>query len=273
MLSYLKELYASRELLANLTMRDVKGKYRRTFFGQAWSLINPLATMLVYTVVFSVIFRARPSVGDPSGLDNYPIWLMCGLLPWMFFSRVVSGGLSSITTNASLIKKVYFPRMNLPFAVTGSVGFTWLNEMGLLVVVLLLFGAFVLPWLPLVLVFMVLLALLATGVGMGLAVLTVYFRDTQHFVAIALQMWMYLTPIIYPISLVEAAARSHGAIVLDLYRLNPMERFVSVFRDLLYNNTWPSPVDALWCVVWATGTFVVGFLVFKRFERRLAVLL
>src|SRR5690606_27276382 len=107
-LAYLKELFATRELLANLTMREVKGKYRRTFFGQLWSLINPIATMIVYTIVFSFIFRARPAEGDPSGLNIYPLWLMCGLLPWSFFTRVVSGGLASITSNASLIKKVYF---------------------------------------------------------------------------------------------------------------------------------------------------------------------
>jgi len=271
--NYLRELYASRELLANLTMREVKGKYRRTFFGQFWSLINPLATMLVYTVVFSVIFRARPSVGDPSGLNIYAVWLMCGLLPWMFLSRVVSGGLASITSNATLIKKVYFPRMNLPFAVTGSVGFTWLNEMGLLALVLLLCGAFVIPWIPLVLLFMALLALFATGLGMALAVVTVYFRDTQHFTAIAIQMWMYLTPIIYPISLVESAAEKHGAAILDLYRLNPMERFVAVFRQLMYDNRWPDPVDALYCIVWALAIFAFGFALFKRFERKLAVLL
>lgn len=270
-MKYLSELFASRELLSNLVMRDVKGKYRRTVFGQLWSLINPLATMLVYTVVFSFIFRARPSVGDPSGMDIYPLWLMCGLLPWMFFNRVVSGALNSITSNAGLIKKVYFPRMNLPFAVTGSTGYTWLNEMALLSVVLMIFGAFVLPWLPLVVFFMLLLALFATGLGMALAILTVYFRDAQHFTAIALQMWMYLTPIIYPITLVEEAAAEHGQIVLNLYRLNPMERFVTVFRQLMYDNRWPELADTLWCVGWAVGMFLIGFFIFKRFEKRLAV--
>lgn len=273
MLVYLKELFATRELLANLTMREVKGKYRRTFFGQLWSLINPLATMLVYTVVFSFIFQARPRVGDPSGIDIYPLWLMCGLLPWMFFNRVVSGGLASITANAGLIKKVYFPRMHLPFAVTGSTGFTWLNEMALLAVALLIFGSFPLPWLPLVLVFMALLALFATGMGMALAILTVYFRDTQHFTSIAFQMWMYLTPIIYPITLVEVTAEQHGSWILVVYRLNPMERFVSVFRNLLYDNRWPDLGDSLICLAWALGTFIVGVLIFQRFEKKLAVLL
>lgn len=272
-MTYVRELFASRELLANLVMREVRGKYRRTFFGQLWSLINPLATMLVYTLVFSIIFRANPGPGDPSGLDVYPLWLLSGLLPWMFFSRVVSGGLASITSNAGLIKKVYFPRMNLPFAVTGSTGFTWLIEMALLVVAISLFGAFVLPWVPLTLVFMALLALLATGFAMGLAILTVYFRDTQHFVSILLQLWMYLTPIIYPIAFVQRVADEHGGFLLDLYRANPMERFVTVFRSLLYDNAMPDPFDALACVGWSAVVFAAGFLVFRRFERKLAVLL
>jgi len=269
----LRELWSSRELLSNLVMREVKGKYRRTFFGQLWSLINPLATMLVYTIVFSFIFRARPSLGDPSGLNVYPLWLMCGLLPWLFFSRVVSGGLASVTSNAGLIKKVYFPRMVLPLAVTGSTGFTWLNEMGLLLVVLMLFGAFVIPWIPLLIIVMVLLALFATGLAMMLSIVTVYFRDAQHFTAIALQMWMYLTPIIYPVTLVEKVAKTHGSYLLELYRINPMERFVSVFRNLMYDNRFPNPIDLLWCFGWAVVIFSLGFLVFTRYERKLAVLL
>jgi ABC-2 type transport system permease protein len=272
---YLKELYASRELLSNLVMRDVKGRYRRTFFGQLWSLINPLATMLVYSFVFGVLFvGARPALGDPSGLDIYPLWLLCGLLPWLFHTRVTSGALSSITDNAGLINKVYFPRMNLPFAVAGATGFTWLNEMGVLVVALLVFGGIgVLPWLPFVILLMVLLALFSTGLGMALAILTVHFRDTKHFVGILLQMWMYLTPIVYPITLVATAAKQHGEWLLVLYKLNPMERYVAVFRQLLYDQRWPDASDVLWCAGWAIVMFVIGFLVFKRSEKRLGMLL
>ena len=272
-MSYLQELLGTRELLVNLVAREVKGQYRRTVFGQLWSLLNPIATMLVYTVVFSMIFRAEPDPGDPSGLDAYPLWLMCGMLPWTYFSRVVSGGLSSITGNANLIKKVYFPRMHLPFSVGLSVGVTWCIEMGVLVVALWIFGGFPLPWLPLALVFMVVLAFMSVGLSMLLAILNVHFRDTQHFVAILMQMWMFLTPIIYPVSLVAEAAQTRGAWLLDIYRLNPMERFVEVFRNLLYDNRLPELTDALYCVGSAALVFGVGFLVFSRNEKRLAELL
>jgi ABC-type polysaccharide/polyol phosphate export permease len=268
-MKYLRELIQTRELLVNLVAREVKGQYRRTVFGQLWSLINPIATMVVYSIVFGLNFRARPAPGDPSGLDIYPLWLICGLLAWTFFTRVVSGGLNSIVSNAGLIKKVYFPRMHLPLAVTISTGLTWSIELAVLVVALHIFGGFPLPWLALVVVFMVLLALFATGLGMLLAVLNVHFRDTRHFVSILLQMWMYLTPIIYPIRLVEEAAEDHPW-VLFVYRLNPMEHFVLVFRNLLYDNRFPELLDVSWCVGTAGFVFALGYLVFSHSERRLA---
>jgi ABC-2 type transport system permease protein len=178
-----------------------------------------------------------------------------------------------VVSNSGLIKKVYFPRMHLPLSVATSTGFTWGNEMLLLALVLLLCGSFVLPWLPLVLFVMVLLGLFAVGLAMVLAIANVHFRDMQHFTAIILQMWMYLTPIIYPVSLVERGAEKVGDWVLVLYRLNPMERFVAVFRNLLYDNRWPEVGDMLACVAWALGMFAVGFLVFSKNEKRLAELL
>ncbi|QOD93242.1 ABC transporter permease [Chryseoglobus sp. 28M-23] len=272
-MTYAKELLATRELLSNLVMREVKGQYRRTVLGQLWSLVNPIATMLVYTVVFSFIFRAQPDQGDPSGLDIYPLWLMCGLLPWMYFSRVVNGGLNSMVSNANLIKKVYFPRMHLPFSVMSSVGITWGIEMSVLTLAIWIFGGFPIPWLPLVVLTMGLLALFAVGVAMMLAILNVHFRDTQHFTTIVLQMWMYLTPIIYPISLVEEGAREIGDWVLFVYRLNPMEHFVNVFRNLLYDNRLPALDDTLWMFGSAGIVFALGYLIFSRNEKRLAELL
>ncbi|CAN5575466.1 N/A [soil metagenome] len=272
-MAYLREVLASRELLVNLVAREVKGKYRRTVFGQLWSLANPLAMMLVYTIVFSFIFRARPSAGDPSGLDIYPLWLLCGYLPWTYFVRVVTGSISSVIGNGTLIKKVYFPRSVLPLATAGSVGFTWLVEMGVLLVALSIFGAFEFPWVLAALVCMLLLAIFSSGLGMLLAAANVYFRDIQHLTVIAMTLWMYLTPIIYPIELVERAAAEHGQWLLVLYQFNPMERFVNVFRNILYDTRWPTVESSLWCVGSALVMFVIGFVVFQRSERRFAELL
>lgn len=269
---YFAELLRTRELLANLTMREVKGQYRRTVLGQLWSLINPLATMLIYSIVFGLIFRARPAKGDPSGLDSYPLWLMCGLLAWTFFARVTTGGLNSVVTNAGLIKKVYFPRMHLPLAVTLSTGVTWCIELSVLAIALLIVGGAPLIWLPLLVVAMVLLALFATGFAMILAIVNVHFRDTKHFVSIMLQLWMYLTPIIYPFHLVEEATKN-APWALVLYNLNPMLHFVTVFRNLLYDNRMPDLASILWCVGAAAVVFTAGYATFSRHERRLGELL
>ncbi len=276
---YLQEVFDSREVLANLTLREIRGKYRRTIFGQLWSLANPLAAMLIYTFVFAFILRLQPDKGNPSGLDVFALWLLCGLLPWSFVSNVINQGLSSLVSNANLIQKVYFSRIVLPLSAVGAVGFSWAFEMAVLVVALSVFGGFVLPWIPIVLLMMLLLAVFATGIALLLATANVYFRDTEHFVAIFLQIWMYLTPIIYPISLMKKASADVGGLVgtqitvLDIYQLNPMVHFVNVFRQLLYDNRWPDPTDVLMCVVWSLAVFAVGVWVFRTKEKWLAELL
>lgn len=278
-MGYLKEVISSRELLANLTLREIRGQYKRTIFGQLWSLANPIAAMIVYTFVFSFIFRLQPDAGDPSGLNVFALWLLCGLLPWTFFQNVVNSGMGSLLLNAGLVQKVYFTRIVLPLSYVGSIGFNWLFEMAVLVVALSIFGAFVLPWIPLAILMMVLLAVFATGVALMLAVANVHFRDTQYFVSIAMQIWMYLTPIVYPINLVASQSEEIGGLagtqftLLDIYQLNPMERFVSVFRNLLYDNRLPELNDFLVCVVWALVSITVGVLIFRRNEKGLAELL
>ena len=273
-MTYFNDLMASRELLANLTAREVKGKYRRTVFGQLWSLINPLATMLIYTIVYSFIFRARLEVGDPSGLQIYPLWLMCGLLPWIFARNVINAGMTSIVANGSLIKKVYFPRMTLPLAAVGSFGFTWLVEMGVLLIALAVFGSKWFVFLPVIALTMVFLAMFSAGLGLVLSIVNVHFRDMQHLVGIGLQMWMYLSPIIYPLSLVQNAADKAGhPWIITIYKLNPIERFSEVFRNLMYDNRLPEWGDLVACALAGCVSLAIGYVVFSRNEKKLAELL
>lgn len=273
---YLREVLASRELLVNLTLREIRGKYKRTVFGQLWSLANPLALMLIYTFVFALIFRIQPDKGDPSGLDVFALWLLCGLLPWTFFSTVLTVGANSLVANAGLIQKVYFSRIVLPLSMVGSAAYNWAFEMAVLVVALTIAGAFVLPWLPLLVVAMILLAVYAGGLALMLAVANVYFRDTQYFLTLLLQMGMYLAPIIYPVSMVQTVSRDLGGLLgtsitlENIYMLNPMVHFIEVFRNLLYDNRWPDPSQWLICVGWAVATFAIGLLVFRSNEKNLA---
>lgn len=274
-MSLVADVIGSRDLLVNLTRREVKGKYKRTLLGQLWSLANPIASMLVYSLVFSFIIRMRPAAGDPSGLDVFALWLMCALLPWSFFTNVVTGGMNSLVGNENLIKKVYFPRSTLVVANALAALYTWSIEMAVLVVVLMLFGTNPLPWIPLVIVMMLVLFLFAVGVALLFSIANVYFRDMQHLVAILFQVWFYLTPIVYPLHEVARQSEAVGPLVgsvtvLDIYRLNPMESFVEVFRNLLYDNRMPELTTMLVVIAWAVVAFAVGSFVFGRHQKRLA---
>jgi len=273
--SRLAELRRSHELLVNLTLRDVRSRYKRTLLGNAWSLVNPVAAMIIYTVVFGFFLKVKPDPGSPSGLDVFALWLLCGLLPWSFLSNAVGVAMTALLNNANLVMKVYLPRSILVASAVLALGVTFLIEMGVLAVVILAFGNNVLVKLPLVLVFMALLGIFALGIGLILSIANVYFRDTQHFVAIFLQIWFYLTPILYPLSYVqqaqdELAAGGRDIPLVTLFKLNPVEHFVSVFRNLLYDNRLPSLTDALACVGAAALALALGAWVFGRYEGRLA---
>ena len=275
-MKYLNEVWGSRELLFNLTSREVRGKYKRTIFGQLWSLANPLALMLIYTLVFGFIFKSNPLPGNPSGLDVFALWLLCGLLPWTFFSSVVSSGAGSLVGNANLIQKVSFSRIVLPLSTVGASAYNWMFEMAVLLIAITIAGGFVLPWIPLLLVAMALLAVFAAGVGLIFSIANVYFRDTEYLLTIVLQLWIYLTPIIYPIERVAGASNTRGGLfgtpitILGLYDVNPMVHFVALFRQLIYDNRWPDSIEWVICLCWSLATLGIGMLVFRRNERNLA---
>jgi ABC-type polysaccharide/polyol phosphate export permease len=265
-------LWSSRELIINLTRRQVSGKYKRTTLGHLWSLINPLATMLVYTLVFSVILGSGRVNGSPSGLHVYALFLMCALLPWTFFSGCLTQGMTALINDANLVKKVYFRRDVLVSSTVASLVVTFGFELVVLVGAILAFGGMPLPWIPLVVGMVLILAVLSLGVALLLAVMNVYFRDTEHFLNILLSLWFYLTPIVYPFSRV-AKHLNHkvaGVKLSTIYDLNPMTRFVDVFRALLYDNRFPAWGDVTYCAVIAVVMLAIGSYVFGRFEGRLA---
>jgi ABC-type polysaccharide/polyol phosphate export permease len=268
------DLRDSRALLVNLTLREVRGKYKRTVLGQAWSLFNPIATLLIYSLVFGFVLRVPVPVGDPSGLQIFALYLACGLLPWTFFSGAVTGGMGALIVNANLLRKVFFWRPTLVAATVFSLNVSFAVELLVLIAALLVVGTMPLPWLPLLVLTVVLLTLFGLGIALALSVAVVYFRDTEHFVGIGMQLWFYATPIVYPYSLIQdqaARMRAEGNhFPLEfIYRLNPMERFVSVFRAMLYDNTFPALGDVLFCLIAALVSLAIGFTVFTRSQHRL----
>ena len=271
----LAEYAASRELLGNLTQRELRGKYKRSAIGWAWSLINPLALAAMFTFVFGVVFQARlPAIGNSnlSGIEAYPLYLLCGLLPWAFLANGVQGGIGALVSNANLVKKVYFPREILLGANTLALLVALLIEMSVLGVALLAFGNIWLKFLPLVLVVIALQAVFVTGIGLLLSALNVYFRDVQHFVGIGLQLWFYATPVIYPIALLDNIKDDTflGISLLTFYKLNPMTAFVEMYHQMLFYLQWPDWKLFVYAAFCSFAMLAFGLFVFKKLEPRLA---
>ncbi len=273
-MTVLSDLVSSRELLANLTLRELRGKFRGTVLGWGWSLLNPLASMVVFTLVFHYVFRFQNPPGA-GGLDSYPLFLLCGLLPWNFLVAGLLGGMGSVLGNANLIKKTYFPRELLVISTVVSSLVMFLIEMVVLLVALAAYGSIAIAWVPLALLHIALLCAFVLGFSLILAVANVYFRDTEHFLAIALQMWFYLTPIIYSLAAVTAGnghrekivARYH---ILTLFHLNPMTNYVEGIRNALYYHTGMEGTYLAYGAAVAIITLIAGLALFRRYEGRLA---
>ena len=268
-----QRVYASRELLWNLTLRELRTKYRRSVLGWAWSMLNPLSSVLIYGFVFGIVFRAAPPVGDPSGIDSFALFLICGLIPWSFFALVNNLGLSSISSNAGLVTRVAFPREVLVFSNVLHACVQFAIELTILCVVMAIFGSPILPWIPLIVLTGVLLAVFGTGFALALAALAVYFRDMNYLWVIVLQLWFFATPIVYPPSLLDEQLAARPRIpgwVADVVQANPMAGFVRVFRRLLYDGGAPGLTTYLGLVATAFASLAIGWAIFTRLSGRFA---
>ena len=269
----LADLSQSWDLLVNLTLRELRGKYKRSVLGWTWSLVNPIAQVAIFSLVFGVLLKIEIPKGHPSGLHSFPVFLFCGVLPFNFLSNGLNGGMSTLLGNAGLIKKVYFRREILIVSTVMSFVVTFAIELAVLMVFVMALGSFVLPWLPMVVVLLALLTLYTIGIALLFSVLNVYFRDMQYLVAIGLQLWFYATPIIYPLSRVPGTKTygTHTIPIRAIYTvINPMVSFVECFRAVFYDRRWP-PMNMLgYAALWAVVMLWIGAMVFRRFEPRLA---
>lgn len=264
-----------RELLTNLTLRELRGRYKRSTLGWLWSVINPAVMIAVYTVVFSFFLRVEPPVGDPSGLKSYAFYLMTGLLPFLFLSNGVSGAVGSLTGNEGLIKKVYFPRSVLPTSSTIAGLATFGIEMSVLASLLIVLGGnMVLWWIPVVFVVAFIQFFFVLGLGMLFSSVNAYFRDVQHFTGILMMVWMWSTPILYPETVFDEPDGSVkeflGIEIPRIMSFNPLTHFVTAYRDLFYSLRFPSLSTWLAMLVSTAIVFAVGAAVFRRLEPKLA---
>jgi len=262
---------AARSLLINLTLRENRTKYKRSVMGWAWSMVNPIATMLIFSFVFGFFLKIQPHRGDPSGLQSFGFFLICALLPWNFLSTGLSGSCGAVIGNASLIKKVYFSRAVLPAATVLSANTNLLIELGVLSVALLIVGQMVLPFLPVALLVILLQMFFVLGLGLALSALNVYFRDIEHFLSILLLLWFYSTPILYPITLVrDATVRGVHIPIEAIYRLNPMVHFVDAYRAIFYDLKLPQASTFGWMALSSAVSLAVGLSIFRKLEGRFA---
>jgi ABC-type polysaccharide/polyol phosphate export permease len=265
----LSEFVSSRELFYNLTLRELRSKYKRTVLGWTWSLLNPLTSMVIYTLVFGVFLDVQPDPGDPSGLTNFTMFLLCGLLPYNFLSNGLMGGMGSLIGNSNLVKKVYFPREILVAASTASWVVSFLIELSVLAVALVFFGNIVVLWIPVILLLVALETVFVLGLALVLAAAAVYFRDLQHLLGLVLQVWFYTAPIVYPMSLIQSKLGETGW-KIQLYNLNPLTRFVEAFRDVFYDMRFPPLDHFAYLFVVSALSLWMGLAVFGHLQGRLA---
>jgi lipopolysaccharide transport system permease protein len=251
----LAELWAYRSLLVLLVWRDIKSRYSQTVLGAGWAVLQPLLPMAIFTVVFGRFARI-PSDGVP-----YALFSLSGLSLWTYFASALSSGGGSLILNRNLLTKVYFPRLVIP----ASQVFTALVDFAIAFTVLvaaLLVGGFVPGLEAVVMVPLLLLAasLTALGAGAWLAALGVQYRDVRHLSPFLTQIWMYASPIVYPMSLVPERYRT-------LYALNPMAGVLSEFRAVLLGVAGPTPLELGISLGAAVVVFLTGTLYFRHAER------
>jgi ABC-2 type transport system permease protein len=230
-------------------------------------MLNPLATVAIYSFLFGYLFGADAPVGSHSGVKTFSLYLLCALLPWNFFMLVTNMGMGAIIGNAGLVKKVAFPREVLVFSNTlhGLVQFS--IELLLLTVVLVIAGSHFFVWIPVILVQMLLLAFFASGLALALAAGNVYFRDLGYLWQIFTQVWFFATPIVYMQALIEEKVAPWA---LWIWKLNPMAVFAQGFRRSMYDNTFPGWDNLGACAAVALLSMVIGWSIFTKLSLRFA---
>jgi lipopolysaccharide transport system permease protein len=252
----LRDLWIYRELLYFLAWRDVKVRYKQTVLGAAWAILQPLLTMVVFTVLFGRLAR-MPTDGEP-----YPLFYYIALLPWNFFVTAVSNSSNSLVANNNLITKVYFPRMVVPAAAVSAALVDLAIASAVLMVMMPWYGIGLHPALLMLLPLVAATTLFTAAVGAWSAAINVKYRDVRYALPFAIQILMFLTPIIYPVSFVPARWRW-------TLGLNPMSGIVQGFRDAVFGRPFQWPALAL-SFSMASGLALLAAFIFRRMEREFA---
>ncbi len=261
MINYFKELYKYRELLWNLTKKELKVRYRGSILGIFWSLLNPVIMTLVYTFVFSIILK--------SPIEDFSIFLLSALIPWNFLASSLNVGIDSIVGNSHLINKIKFPREILPLSITFSNFINFLLELVAFFIFLIFMGykfyklLYLLPLIILIQIFLV------VGATLIVSSVNVYFRDIKHLLNIFMVIWFFATPIIYNIGIVPEKFRY-------LMIINPMTVFTILYRNIFYfinfpeSLSFPSLRTLLLCLSLSITILIFGYYLFNKLSPRFA---
>lgn len=252
MLTRLKEIISYRDMVWSLVKRDLRGRYKGSFFGFLWNFINPLCQIVVYIIVFSNIFR--------NDIDKYYVFLVVGMMPWNFFSESLGQGSGCIVHQADMAKKIYFPREVLPLSTVTSrfvnMCLTFIVMFIIIAVSGIGFSFSALKWLPIIMLGEYIIAL---GLTTLLSAITVYFRDIEHITGVVLMAWIWATPIMYSANTID------GWVSVAL-RFNPMTYVINAYQSVLYYKTAPMGRDLELMFIFATCVLVFGELIFYRLE-------
>lgn len=252
----LSAIWRYKDFVRGMVWREFRGRYKGSLLGSIWSILNPMALIFIYTIVFSKVMGARIK-----GVDDtmaYGIFLCAGLLPWSYFTELLGRCPDIFIDQANLLKKVNFPRSTLPVVLFLSTTINFIIIFAIFLFFLLITGRYpdssIMGFIPLLLI----QQLFTLGVGMSLAVFNVFFRDIGHIVNIALQFWFWVTPIVYPISILPDRLR-------NLIELNPLTHFITAYQQIVLNNQWPQLASFKYHLLCAIAALFVGFLLFRRF--------
>lgn len=251
-------------LIHSFAVRDLRARFTTTSLGLLWALIVPLATVLIYSAVFGVIFRAQaPDMGNGSG-GIFAAWFFCGLVTWNIFSQAANASLGSIVSMGPMLQKVYIPAYVPPLAATLTIVMEKCLEAGVMLAMMGVLGNVGWTWLlyPLVIAGV---AALAAGLGYLLAVAHVHFRDTGQIFGIVLQLWFFLTPVIYTIDMIPE--EWHGIPMRSLLSLNPLADLVEISRNLVYDHRLPELGPVAYSAAWILAVAGASLFVHRRWGR------
>lgn len=254
-MSIFDELYHYRELLKTNVQKEIRGKYKGSFLGILWSFLNPLLMVLVYAIVFPYLMRVQQ--------EHYLIYLITGIIPWIFFTTVVTSGCNCIWINGGIIKKVYFPRAILPISVVCAGLVNFLISC-IVILLFVIFGgvgiSFNILWvIPIALI----QSLFSLGILFILSAINVYVRDIEYIVQFFVNLIFYATPIIYNIEMLPEKFRS-------ILNFNPMVHFINAYRDIFYYKTSPSIMSLMLIFGISIIMLVIGYSIFKKLEKGFA---